>query len=157
MTAARVVFPALDRRVQELPDETSAEALRTFFATRLQDAEVDTASRDGDGRELAELVRAAIRLAMTERLFARCDRAEAVLSNTLSFLTWLVVECPELSAPRRLGGLQAARWCAEELASLYEDHGRPAHARVVRAALGAIERRAFVARAAAPAARSTVS
>lgn len=143
MTAGGVAFPALPRREQRLPDDTSAEAMRAFFATRLSDAEASVASEGASGEELSHLVRAAVRLAMVERLLSRCDRAEAVLSNTLSFLTWLAVEHPELHAARRLCALHAAQWCAEELATLYDDHGRPAHARVVRAACAAIERRSF--------------
>lgn len=139
--SAPITFPALTPDVHRdaASQGAAAEHVHGGLRTRFEHAEAGYRLL---GRGAPALARAAVGLAIAEKMLGRCAHAEAVLSNALSTLAWGALERPGTLLTARLESADAAQWCAAELSELYLDHTMPSHAAAVQKAAVEIGRRA---------------
>ena len=140
-------FPAFDAHAPAVePIDSRVRALRRRYedravaARRLLDRATAGTSEDAIAA-VRRLVVVTHQLAALERCASRCAASESVLSSTLSRLLAMAAD-PELAPTLRIAAARGAEPCAEDLALLYEDHDRPAHAGYARRAIALAQRAA---------------
>jgi hypothetical protein len=143
MRAHVISFPALERHGTATTDTPAQlSTLRELHAMRLSSALRALCAARESASELTALRAYAVathQLATIERCAARCDLAERVLSSTLSHLLAMAGD-RALSPTLRIAAARAAEPCAEDLATLYEDHGLHDHAACARETLALARR-----------------
>lgn len=118
-------FPVLvSREAESQIDAAHAERGRVL---RQRTVGLEARALGGDAEALRLLVLAAAGLATFERTLGRCGTAEAELHRCLSVCMHLAVGHQDASIDRWRAA-ECAEWCADALASLYDDHALPAHA-----------------------------
>lgn len=125
-------FPAFDLDAHPAPSAVMRGAREHLYRIYREAEEVMRATESGPS--VRAFVLAGCRLANLERLELGCGRAENALHHTLSVVMSIALDAARPMVARHEAA-DGARWCAEELAIFYDQHGLFRHAESVRRAV----------------------